>query len=93
VAFETSSWRSPSSRSKLGILIQGSESINSAAHVRDSNNIARLLNSRVAGGSDRLEPLYGADSQLDPNFPETWADVAELTSEYINLYEENSVLK
>ncbi|PUU82924.1 hypothetical protein B9Z19DRAFT_966204, partial [Tuber borchii] len=51
---------------------------------RDNNNIARRLNSRVVDGYDPLEPFYGADGQPIPDFPDTWADVAHLTSRSMN---------
>ncbi|RPA90474.1 hypothetical protein L873DRAFT_1782718 [Choiromyces venosus 120613-1] len=51
---------------------------------RDKNNIARLINHNATRGTTSLEPFYGLNGQLVPDFPRTGADIGRLNSDAIN---------
>jgi len=79
--FKTTLW---SGRLQWEIPVQESEVTNSATHLRDKNNLARLLNSRLSLAAHRLEPFYGADGEVIPNFLKTGAELNRLNSKYID---------
>ncbi|PUU82303.1 hypothetical protein B9Z19DRAFT_1061989 [Tuber borchii] len=64
--------------------IKQGEVTNGAAHVRDKNNVARLLNGRLSHASHALEPFYGSNGELIPDFPRTNADIGRLNSAPMN---------
>ncbi|RPA90469.1 hypothetical protein L873DRAFT_1848800 [Choiromyces venosus 120613-1] len=51
---------------------------------RDKNNIARAINSTGNLRANLLEPLYGLNGLLVPNFPRTGADIERLGGDGIN---------
>ncbi|KAG0643290.1 hypothetical protein HOY80DRAFT_1095112 [Tuber brumale] len=50
----------------------------------ERNGIARIINNSIAGGNTPLEPFYGLNGQLIPDFPETARQAMGLNSQRVN---------
>ena len=61
------------------------EVINSVTALREKNNIARVINSGASRNSTALEPFYGVNGELVPDFPETFGDAKALDGKYLGL--------
>ncbi|KAF8422861.1 hypothetical protein EV426DRAFT_717794 [Tirmania nivea] len=50
----------------------------------DTNNFARIMNSKITSDTTPLEPLLGRDGKEIPNFLETSADIHDMDSAAVN---------
>ncbi|KAG0643286.1 hypothetical protein HOY80DRAFT_1095097 [Tuber brumale] len=50
----------------------------------ERNGIARIINNSIAGGNTPLEPFYGLNGQLIPDFPKTARQAMSLKSKRVN---------
>ena len=58
---------------------------NTVAALREKNNIARVINSGASRNSTALEPLYGVNGELVPDFPATFGDAKALDGKCLGL--------
>ena len=62
------------------------EVTNKETGLREKNNTARVINSGANRNSTALEPLYGVNGELVPDFPATFGDAKALDGKCLCLF-------